>query len=354
MSAERLAALEHRLAVLERRRRALLVIGGAGVVALAIASLMPAAQAQSTSQVRAPFSVVNSAGQEIFAVTQVGSDTRVTILHRGTVQTTWSADEDGALLALGGPNMKGVARLAVNFSGADTGPSLLMAAGTRNVMSVENDSAEISAPLTVLPKDDVPALRVEPDLVTVTSGLTIRASKGANRTSLGPTRLSIHGADGASIAASLGLDDAQRGMLRVGNPAGLRAAIGFTKSGQSMSVGIFDKPGPDARVSLFGGADGSSLQLKSPSGEVELNTDGTGGLIALSSAKGSAAVALEMKASGAGEFTIGDAAGNTVVEAGVTTDGLGVVRAGPDLGGTTGAMSGGLVVPRAILGRRAK
>jgi hypothetical protein len=38
----------------------------------------------------------------------------------------------------------------------------------------------------------------------------------------------------------------------------------------------------------------------------------------------------------------------------VTTDGLGVVRAGPDLGGTTGAMSGGLVVPRAILGRKAR
>jgi hypothetical protein len=51
---------------------------------------------------------------------------------------------------------------------------------------------------------------------------------------------------------------------------------------------------------------------------------------------------------------LGDAAGDAVVEAGLTTDGLGVVRTGPDMGGTTGAMSGGLVVPRAILGRRAK
>jgi hypothetical protein len=169
-----------------------------------------------------------------------------------------------------------------------------------------------------------------------------------------PMGVYVLGADGVRVQAGLGIDEAQRGILRIGEPAGLRGTLGFTKSGNGISFGLFDKPGPDARVALYAAADGSSLQLKSPSGGIDLNTDGTGSLLGLSNVKGSAAVALEMRTSGAGRVTIGDAAGNTVVEAGVTIEGLGVVRAGPDLGGTTGAMSGGLVVPRAILGRRAK
>ena len=54
-----------------------------------------------------------------------------------------------------------------------------------------------------------------------------------------------------------------------------------------------------------------------------------------------------------GRFTLADLNGETTVEAGtVVGEGVGVVRAGPDLKGATGAMAGGLVVPRAILGRK--
>jgi hypothetical protein len=346
MSVDRLALLERRLAVLERRRRSSLAIGFLGFAALA-ASQATGTGAQSTSQVRVPFHVVNASGDDIFSVTQAGSETRVNIVSRGNVVASWTADEDSASLSLGGTKSQALARLGVNFSGGGTGPSLLLADGTDELLNVKKGSAEISAPLIVAPKD-VPALRVEHDVVTVTSSMTVRGSKGGNRTSLGPTRLSIHGGDGTSVAASLGLDDAQRGMLRVGDPAGLRAALGVSKSGNGLSLGFFDKAGPDYRAALFASPEGSSLQLRGPKFGIDLNVDGTGGLVNLTNAEGFAAAGLEVLTNGSGRLSIGNSAGETVVEAEATNTGLGVVKAGPGSSGSAGQQG----PPSAILGRR--
>jgi hypothetical protein len=353
MSVERLTALEHRVAVLERRQRSSLVIAGAGCAVLALASLIPATHAQSPSQVRAPFSVVNAGGQEIFSVTQAGSNTRVSIVDRGTVITTWSADAEGAELSLGVAKSKGLARLAVDFNGADTGPSLLLADSTDELLAVEKGSVEISAPLTVSPKD-TPVLKVEPDSVTVTSTVNVRASKGGNRASLGPTSLSIHGGDGASVAASLGLDTVGRGRLVVGLPSGPRGVLGQPADG-GISFALFDGPGAQYRIGMLASPQSSSfLRLYSGKRQIELNVNPASGSLHLFNDAGYAAASIDATPGGFGKISLGDAAGDAVVEAGLTTDGLGVVRTGPDMGGTTGAMSGGLVVPRAILGRRAK
>jgi hypothetical protein len=347
MSVDRLTTLERRLAILERRQRVSVVMAFVGFAALGIASQTINTGAQNTAAIRAPFRIVNVRGEDIFSVTQAGSETRVSILKGDAVASMWAADADSASLSLGGIKSKAMVRLGVNFNGEGTGSSLLMADDTDELLSVEKGSVEISAPLTVAPKD-VPTLRVEHDVVTVTNSMTVRAGKGGNRTSLGPTRLSIHGGDGTSVAASLGLDDAQRGMLRVGNPAGLRAALGFSKSGNGLSLGFFDKAGTDYRAALFASAEGSSLQLKSPKFGIDLNTDGTGSLVNLTNAAGFASAGLEVVTNGSGRLSIGNTAGETVVEAEVTNNGLGVVRAGPGGSGTTGPQG----PPSAILGRR--
>jgi hypothetical protein len=54
-----------------------------------------------------------------------------------------------------------------------------------------------------------------------------------------------------------------------------------------------------------------------------------------------------------GRFTLGDAKGETTVEAGtVVGESVGIVRAGPDLKGATGGLTTGLVIPPAILGKK--
>jgi hypothetical protein len=352
MSVDRLAALERRLALLERRRRSSFGIALLGFAALA-ASQVTRTDAQSTSQVRAPFSVVNARGEDIFSVTQAGSQTRVSIVDKGAVVAMWTGDEESASLSLGGTKSNALVRLGVNFNGASTGPSLLLADRTDELLSVEKGSVEISAPLTVTPKD-VPALKVEHDSVTATNSMTVRASKGGNRTSLGPTSLSVHGSDGASIAASLGLDSSGKGRLVVGAPSGPRGVLGQPADG-GISFALFDAPGTQYRIGMLAAPMSSSfLKLYSGKRQAELTVNPASGSLHLFNEAGYAAASLDSTAGGFGKMSLGNAAGDAVVEAGMTTDGLGVVRAGPDLGGTTGAMSGGLVVPRAILGRKAR
>lgn len=345
MSVDRLTALEHRLAVLERHRRSSFLLAVTGCSALALAGLIPSTQAQGTSQVRAPFSVVNAAGQEIFSVTQAGSDTRVNIVDKGQVVATWSASDDGASLTLGGTKAKGFARLAVNFDGAGTGPSLLMAKSNSNVLRVEDDSVEISAPLTVLPKDDKPAFRVQENLVTAIGELTVRSDKGNNRTSLDATKLSIHGAD-AAVAASLGLDAAGKGRLAVGAPNGVRAVLGHPQAG-GISFTLWEGAAP--RLSMLAATNSSTLGVYSGKRSAELNAGPSSSHLNMHNDEGYAAVSLVSSGAGSGHLMLGNAAGDTTVEAGMTNEGLGVVRAGPRMGGVVG-FEGSL--PWAILGKK--
>lgn len=348
MAVDRLGELERRLATLERRRLSSLAIIAALVAALAAVSQRDGAQAQGGSEVRAPFSVVDARGRQIFTITQSGDRTRVQLLSGDNVTSIWSASPGDAMLFLGGPQSKGSARMAVNFAGPDAGPSLLLADTTDELLSVEKASVEISAPLIVSPKD-LPALRVEPDLVTATGALHVRASKGGNRTSLAPTSLSVHGADGTSVAAMLGLDPSGKGRLVVGAPAGPRGVIGQPAEG-GISFALFDAPGTAYRIGMVAAPQSSSeLRMFSGKRQAELSVTPAGGSLHLFNDGGYAAASVDMTPAGNGKISLGNPAGDSIVEAGLSTDGVGVVRVGPRMGGPSGTASG---PPRQLVGRK--
>ena len=79
--------------------------------------------------------------------------------------------------------------------------------------------------------------------------------------------------------------------------------------------------------------------------------DTTHSAVNLFNVSGHAAVSLSSKPDGAGQLELGDNDGDTTVEAGTTSGGLGFVRAGPGSGGAVGSDGS---VPWAILGKRAK
>ena len=319
MSIDRFLELERRLAVLERQRRFSAVMAAVGLIALVIGLQMTVTEAQTPASVRAPFRVLNSAGQEVFAINQVGSDTRVTISHKGAVVSTWSAGDESAMMSLGNAQSKGVVRLGMDFLGSDTGPSLLLSNGTHDLLNVDNNSVDIDAPLTVSPKD-IPILKVEQNLVTVGEALSVRASKGGNRTSIAPNRVAVHGGDGVAVAASLGLDNAGGGRLAVGGPGGPRGVLGSSPE------------------------HGISLQLSEGKRSVVLLAAPAGGSLRLNNDAGYSVASLEMTTGGNGLMTIGSAGGDPLVKATVSTDGVGVVRTGP-VGGA------GYSPPTEIIGR---
>jgi hypothetical protein len=346
MSDDRLTSLERRLSRLERQRRASLGLAVLGAAALGV-SLTTGTDAQSPSQIRAPFRVVNAQGKDVFTVTQAGAETRVSIVSDNKAVSMWTADSDSSSLSLtSGATSKAMVRLGVNFNGDNTGPSLLMADGAEELLVVEDNNVEINAPLTVAPKG-TPVLRVEDTQATVTNALTVRARTGANRTSLGPTSVSVHGGDGASVAASLGLDTVGKGRLVVGAPTGPRGVLGQTADG-GVSFALFDAPGTKYRIGMAAAPMGTSfLRLYSGKRQVELDVNPTSGSLHLFNDAGYAAASVDMTPAGNGKLSLGDAAGEALVEAGMTTEGLGVVRAGP--GSRPPGPQG---PPSALLGRK--
>ena len=305
MSADRFIELEleRRLAVLERQRRWSAVVAAVSLIALVIGFQMTMTEAQTSASIRAPFRVLNSAGQEVFAINQVGNDTRVTISHKGAVVSTWSAGDESAMLSLGNAQSKGVVRLGMDFLGSDTGPSMLLSDGTHDLLNVDNNSVDIDAPLTVSPKD-IPILKVEQNLVTVGEALNVKASKGGNRVSIAPNNVSVHGGDGVSVAATLGLDATGKGRLVVGTQ-GSRGVLGTAADG-AISLQVTDGKG--------------SAQLRAAAGRSSVRVVNNAGY---------GVVSLENTAAGNGMITVGSDAGDTLVTVGISTDNVGVVRTGP-------------------------
>jgi hypothetical protein len=113
---------------------------------------------------------------------------------------------------------------------------------------------------------------------------------------------------------------------------------GSARVSDAASIGF---PEGGAYMTLPRGADEEGVQISGATGEINIfNTQGY------------ASVALKTGVSGAGRLTLGDVAGSTVVEAGSTVDGIGIVRVGPRLGGTSGMTKAGLVLPNALVGRK--
>jgi hypothetical protein len=139
---------------------------------------------------------------------------------------------------------------------------------------------------------------------------------------------------------------------RAGHPAALLGPLVGQNGGR---VIIYKGDGTDvgaASLTSSNAAQGAKLWLRRLDGEDGIILDAAKAEINLFNTRGYAAIALKSGESGAGRLTIGDRNGGTVVEAGSTIEGIGIVRVGPRLGGTTGVTQGGMVLPNAIVGQK--
>jgi hypothetical protein len=127
----------------------------------------------------------------------------------------------------------------------------------------------------------------------------------------------------------------------------------MTADGSSGRLMVLSPNGADgAFIAYQPERGGAYLAMTRNGGEKSVELNGGTGELNLYNSQGYAAIALKTGESGAGRLSIGDHAGNTVVEAGSTKAGLGIVRVGPRLGGTTGVSQGGMVLPNAIVGQK--
>ena len=151
----------------------------------------------------------------------------------------------------------------------------------------------------------------------------------------------------------MGISDAGEGQLAVMHKGKLRAALGMstgaghlsvsnakdkivanvtgagTKDGGAVIVGNGSGQGV---VSMTSGADNRGLvQVFHPGGKslVVLTEDAHGGLLQIKSSAGIPVAHLMTAVDGGGYWQLTDPAGNPVVDAGATKNGIGLVRAGP-------------------------
>lgn len=346
MSTERIVSLDARLARLERERRV-----SAGLVVLSlgllVASQTAGPQAQSSASpatVKAPFAVVDARGQTIFSVENVGSETRVNLVRDDKVLAGFNAGVEGSVLHMSAK--QSVARLGVDFAGAGTGPSIMMKDAEGDVLTVGSDAATLKAPLTVSSGD-----ASKEEALSVIGSVSIRDSKGRRAASVGSSGFSVYGSDGVAVAASLGVDAAGKARLAVGLPTGPRAVIGQPASG-GVSLAFYDGATKDYRIGMLSvPGDVSYFRMTNAKQQATLTVSPTDSSLHLFNASGHSAATLSSTTTGAGKLELGDEDGDTTVEAGTTSEGLGVIRAGPRMGGVVG-FEGSL--PWAILGKRAK
>jgi hypothetical protein len=391
----RVAALEARIAQLEQRGRrswlALTVVALATLAAAQVASVQAQSDAQ-TLTVKAPFRVVDGRGMPMLVV-EGGSSPHLDVIAQDRVVARLGGSADDAFLALS--KGKDSARIGVDFDGAGTGPTIRLNGADGPLLDVSATGVNVKAPLSVS-VDDTRLLDVKAQGVTATGPLTVTNATGTEIARIaaqaagaiaftvgdrsrgginagvaasgnGYFRLAtregkrgidlgtspdsalglyVFGSDDTRAQASLGLDSSGKGILRVGDPTGARGVLGPTKSG-GVSFGLFDQAGPDYRVGLFAGAEDSFVRLKAKGNAVHMNADGNGGAVHIFNRQGSAAASMQSTSSGYGKLSLGDSDGDTMVEAGTTADGLGVVRVGPAMGGPVNLPG----LPFAILGK---
>jgi hypothetical protein len=124
------------------------------------------------------------------------------------------------------------------------------------------------------------------------------------------------------------------------------AIVGPLKDEPGGRVAVFQVDGTGS--SLTAASQGATLSLRTPGSKSSILLQAAG-QIDLFNKGGTSAFSVTARTAGNGRWTLGDAAGNTVVEAGSTTDGIGIVRAGPRLVAPT---TNALTIPTSIVGKK--
>jgi len=124
------------------------------------------------------------------------------------------------------------------------------------------------------------------------------------------------------------------------------AILGPLKDEAGGRVAVFQADGTGS--SLTAASQGATLSLRTPGSKSSVFLQAAGQMDLFNKA-GDAAFSVTARTGGNGRLTLGDANGNTVVEAGSTTDGIGIVRVGPRLVAPT---TNALTIPTAIVGKK--
>jgi hypothetical protein len=329
------------------------------------------AQGPASGSMQAPWQIVDASGRPLVSVDQSGLTLRGTLRVRSEAGVETASLVDG-VLTLGdvkkGGITTGVGASGVGFvlvrrsSGAD-GLALGQHSGNPLGMYVIGPDGGSQASLQLNGQDAGQLVLGPLDKGGLTAGVggsgagfaLVREQDGKDALRIGryqnaPFAVTVVGADGQTPQASLGLDDRQKGRLRVGDPGGARGVLGTTSSG-GVSFALFDGPGSDYRVGLLAASDMSFVRLNKSKVAIHLNVDGNdGAALHLFNQLGNAAASLRSMPGGNGQMTLGNPSGDTTVEAGTTTDGVGIVRAGPRIGGpATNNLTG---LPFAIVGKK--
>jgi hypothetical protein len=284
-----------------------------------------------TLTLRAPFSVTDAAGRELFRVGDGDEGTRI-------ASTLAVTNNDRPILAMSSEGLTVTNTFTLNTVAGKPAAALLATAGRATSLTLLADDGGGGVSLGVVNSGSGFLELSEPSGVTSVRIGAIESNK-----------MGLRVMQGSTVQASIGLDDANKGIVRVGDPTGPRGVLGATRSG-GVSFALYNDAGTDYRVGMLAAPDNSFVRLNGQGNAVHLNADGEGSAVHVFNKLGNAAVSAISSPSGHGQLTLGNAEGDTIVQAGMTVDGLGVVRAGPMMGGAgTGGLQG---VPFAILGKK--
>jgi hypothetical protein len=183
-------------------------------------------------------------------------------------------------------------------------------------------------------------------VVTVNNALGDPVAALAAKASGGEVQ--VGSADGAATGAELSVN-AEGGRLRVFDKSGA-AVGGVFGSAKGGGLALTGPGGGFSAVSLGVNTGGGAVRVYSASGgpaRAALEADAATGGVTAYDQQGNPAATLASVTGGSGILQL-LSGGTTMVEAGTTEDGLGLVRAGPATGGVIGT----IVPPHTLMGRK--
>jgi hypothetical protein len=203
-------------------------------------------------------------------------------------------------------------------------------------------------------EDDAKAARLEERLTALELAPRVESAAGGRAGATSTTvstrvqaPFEVVARDGRTIARIAEWGDLAGGVYVFNKLGGDPVAIlGPLKDEPGGRVAVFQADGTGS--SLTAASQGATLSLRTPGSKSSIFLQAAG-QIDLFNKGGTAAFSVTARTAGNGRWTLGDAAGNTVVEAGSTTDGIGIVRAGPRLVAPT---TNALTIPTSIVGKK--
>jgi hypothetical protein len=276
-----------------------------------------------------PITITDSAGKSIMRVGDArGADSRGMNIYDTKGQVVASsivnANGKGVVGAFDGNKTAGL-----GFSADGDGHLMINRADGTLLADIGKDVVAFNTAVTVGDGPDKPVVKIDWK-VKDARGIQIFGESGSLATSLSA------GAKGGAVTAR--------------NLTGVPVA-GLFASDSGGGMALTGREGGNSAVSLSVGGTGGKVQVFPPGGgsaQAELTANDTGGRVSVYSSSGTPAAMLQSTSTGAGRLEIG-LAGQVMVEAGVLPSGVGVVRAGPTMGGPPG---GGLSMPFAIMGKK--